>query len=97
MSITYSRGDGYQTEVQLGGLCIGILVHINERGCFAIVTDKILKKPVGQQEVEDFEDGKRYAVSMAASYLRRFTRERFPAVEWKPTSYLRNKLELLTT
>lgn len=97
MSIIFWRGDGYRAEVKLDGQHVEMLVHINEKGYFAILFDKMLEREIGRQEIADFEDGKRYAISMAASYLRRFTRERFPVVEWKPTSYLRDKLELLGT
>ncbi len=95
MSIIFSRGDGYQAEVKLDGQHIELLVHINETGCFAVLFDKVLKRQIGKEQVIDFEDGKQYAVSMGSSYLRRFTRQKFPAIEWKPTSYLRDKLEML--
>ncbi len=95
MSIIFSRGDGYQAEVKLDGQHIELHVHINETGCFAVLFDKVLKRQIGKEQVIDFEDGKQYAVSMGSSYLRRFTRQKFPAIEWKPTSYLRDKLEML--
>lgn len=97
MSIIFSRGDGYHAEVKLDGQHVQVLVHINEQGYFAILFDKMLNREIGRQEIVDFDDGKKYGASMAASYLRRFTRQKFPVMEWKPTPYLRDKLEMLHT
>jgi hypothetical protein len=96
MSITFSRGDGYEAEVSVAGQHLSLLAHINENGYVAFVFDKNRRKALGDpQSVTDFDDGKQYAIHIAATYLQQFTKEKFPTVEWRPTAYLQNKLDRL--
>jgi hypothetical protein len=76
-------GDGFWTEVEIGGQHLRLFSEVYELGYRSVVYDVNAKHEVARHDVDGLEQGKTAAEESAANYLKYHGIAALPPVNWQ--------------